>query len=107
MVDFLRTAAEAGVPVGIVAFPMLGAPAATPEDFPLGFLIDRIMGLCSERGLDCLDLRSVYAGHTPTQALWVNRFDTHPSPLANELAADAIVARFGEKWAAAASENRR
>ena len=95
---FVSHCARAGVPMGIVLFPLLGErwPA-----YSLAFLHDRVLGMCSRLGIPCLDLTPAYepfAGQV--EKLWVNRFDHHPSAVAHRLAAERIVSRFAPLFAA-------
>jgi hypothetical protein len=95
---FVSTARSHGLPVGVVAFPILTEVHGSPENYPLGFLIDRVIGFCAEEGLRCLDVRQVLAGHAPARSLWINRLDGHPGPLANRLVAEALTDVFGSDW---------
>jgi hypothetical protein len=102
--SFFRLAGDAGVPVGMILFPQLYAeyPGGRIEDYRLGFLMDRVQEICARNDVPCLDLRSVLAPIEPDRRLWANRLDTHPSRLANDLAAAAAIERFGGEWVAAA-----
>jgi hypothetical protein len=96
--ELIETIAENDIPMGVVLFPLLVEVEGDPAEYPLGFLIDRVLVTCSEHGIVCLDLRPVFAPVTPTSDLWVNRYDKHPSAIANRLASDAIRERFGPLW---------
>jgi len=98
LVGLIGTIAENDIPVGIVLFPLLVDVQEDPAAYPLGFLIDRVLVTCSEHEIVCLDLRQVFAPVTPTSDLWVNRYDKHPSAVANKLALDAIRERFSPIW---------
>ena len=98
LVRLIETISENDIPMGIVLFPLLVDVQGDPAAYPLGFLIDRVLVTCSEREIACLDLRHVFAPVTPTSDLWVNRYDKHPSAIANKLASDAIRDRFGPTW---------
>jgi lysophospholipase L1-like esterase len=98
LVRLIGTIAENDIPVGIVLFPLLVDVQEDPAAYPLGFLIDRVLVTCSEHEIVCLDLRQVFAPVTPTSDLWVNRYDKHPSAVANKLALDAIRERFSPIW---------
>lgn len=96
LADFINRSTEADAGIGIVLFPKLHDDLAT--DYPLALLHDRVIDKCAEFDIVCLDLRGLFAVHNPIQDLWVNRFDSHPGPLANRIAADAIAERFGAVW---------
>jgi hypothetical protein len=98
LVNLIDTIAENDIPMGIILFPLLVDVEGDPAAYPLGFLIDRVLVTCSENEIVCLDLRPVFAPVTPTSDLWVNRYDKHPSAVANRLASDAIRERFGPIW---------
>ncbi|HQU15016.1 MAG: hypothetical protein B7Z66_13880 [Chromatiales bacterium 21-64-14] len=92
---FLDICRRHGVPVGIILFPELTSNLL--HGYPLGFLMDRVLALCRARGIPCVDLRPVYAGRPPAE-LHVDRFDGHPSALANRLAERAVYAAFAPDW---------
>jgi lysophospholipase L1-like esterase len=100
LVRLIETISENDIPMGIVLFPLLVDVQGDAAAYPLGFLIDRVLVTCSEHEMVCLDLRHVFAPVTPTSDLWVNRYDKHPSAIANELATDAIRDRFAPIWLA-------
>lgn len=93
--EFVSLAQARGVPVGIVTFPVLFAG----DEF--GYLRDRVMAFCEARALPCLDLEPAFAEHGDRRALWVDRFDSHPGPEANAIAAEQIERRFGPLWRSA------
>ena len=94
--DFIERCKNGGTAVGIVLFPRL---ADLGKDYPFGFLHDRVLGLCSEEGINCLDLRPTFTLYgTDYRLLWVNSFDPHPGPLANRLAAERIMNAFRHIW---------
>jgi hypothetical protein len=87
---------ERGVALGIVLFPhMRGIAMPT---YPFDFLHERVLAQCRREGVDCLDLRAVMAHASRRGPLDVNRFDSHPNALANRIAAEEILRRFGPVW---------
>ena len=56
------------------------------------------MSQCEEQQIPCLDLKEAFSIVEPVTQLWVNKFDQHPSSLANQLAADHIISHFGKEW---------
>lgn len=94
LVRFVETARNAGLPVGIVVFPVLW-----PHD-EFDYLSERVLDLCRARNVPCLDLGPPFAAAGPPRELWVNRLDSHPGARANAIAAEAIVERFGALWGA-------
>ncbi|MGI9305486.1 MAG: hypothetical protein ACR2RB_22700, partial [Gammaproteobacteria bacterium] len=94
---FMRICKRASIPMGVVLFPNFSESLG--YDYPLGFLLDRVLSKCRAEQVQCLDLRGTYANVEPVSSLWVNRFDRHPGPLANKLAAEKISTHFGIQWA--------
>jgi GDSL-like Lipase/Acylhydrolase family len=96
--QFIRRVKDQGVPLGIVMFPYLAEAGGSVESYPYGFLFDRVINACHRHAIRCLDLRPVFASVSPASRLWANRLDSHPGPLANEMAAEALVEAFGGSW---------
>lgn len=94
--DFIETARAQKVPVGMVLFPDTGAPL--DAHYPYAFLHDRVLRICQEAGIHCLDLRRDFAAEKDRRSLWVSPFDHHPSAHANELAARKLLETFGKDW---------
>lgn len=94
--QFLELCKKNGIPVGIIVFPELTGSYA--NEYPLGFLLDRVIAACKSWGIQCVDLRPVFEGIDPPSKLWVNRFDSHPSSFANELAAHAVFDALSPTW---------
>lgn len=94
--EFILRVKDAGIPVAIVMFPFLGEGDSV-DSFPYGFLIERVIKTCRRQEIQCLDLRSVLAGIPPGKRM-LHQFDAHPSPLTNEVAAEAIREVFNGKW---------
>lgn len=90
---FIHTSKGYGLPVGIVIF-----GDSYFRDSQLDFLIERVLQLCEEEAIICLDLRSTFAPYKEDPKLWANRLDPHPSPFANRLVADRLMETFGEMW---------
>lgn len=99
MRDLIVEARSHGFAMGIVLFPDAGYDLG--DAYPFGFLHDREMALCADEGVACLDLRPDLAEVADRRTLWVNRFDHHPSALANRIASVRIRERFGPAWDAA------
>jgi hypothetical protein len=100
--DFISTARNAGVGVGIVAFPHI-APSKSPADFPLAYLMDRLERVCAAEGVACVDLRQDLINVSGPDGWWANRLDPHPGPRANEVAAKAVAEEFIDRWRAEAA----
>ena len=93
----LARAQRAGVPVGMVLFPLLVPQLA--DDYRLAFLHHRVLAICRRLDVTCVDLRTVYAPLAgDLDRLRVNRFDHHASGFAHQLAADALLEAFGPAW---------
>jgi hypothetical protein len=100
--DFLRTAKTAEVPVAVVLFPHLDARLG--GEYPFAFLHDRVLEVCAEESVPCIDLREVFSAYAGRmQDLRVNRFDHHAGALAHRLAAERLLEVLGPVWSTAAS----
>lgn len=100
LLEFVRLCKEAKVPLGVVLVPQL-VPLAGAA-YPYGFLHERVSKWCAQAGIPCIDLRGVYAPYMSDpkmyRKLWVNQFDSHTGVLANRLAAEQILEKFGNEW---------
>jgi hypothetical protein len=96
--DMIATAQQAHVPIGIVLFPDTAAPI--DDRYPFAYLHERVLDVCAERGITCLDLRSDFARIKDRQTLWASRLDHHPSARANLIAAERILETYSGMWAA-------
>ncbi len=85
-----------GVGTGIVLFPDTGLPL--DSRYPFAYLHDRVLAVCAEQGITCLDLRKDFARVHDRRSLWVSPFDHHPSAKANAIAAAEIIATFQRDW---------
>ena len=88
------------VPLGVFIWPELTRPLDTS---PNDRLIERVLGRCEAERIVCVDLRAALRAEPVHAKLIVNRFDTHASALANGLASDLLVSRFGDIWQRAAA----
>lgn len=95
---FLELCRERGIGVGLVLFP--DAAVSLGPDYPYQFMHDRVAAICRETGVTCVDLLPAYRTVADRLSLWVTPLDAHPSPLANRLAASAILATFAPGWPA-------
>jgi hypothetical protein len=95
--DTISTAQQAHVPIGIVLFPDTSVPI--DDHYPFGYLHDRVLDVCAERGITCLDLRADFAKIKDRQSLWANQLDHHPSGKANAIAAERILETYSRIWA--------
>jgi lysophospholipase L1-like esterase len=93
---FVALARERGVGVGVVLFP--DAAVSLGLDYPYQFMHDGVAAICHDEGLTCVDLLPEYRKVADRFALWVTPLDAHPSPLANRLAAEAILSAFAPAW---------
>jgi hypothetical protein len=92
LTEFIELAKANKIGVGIVAFPTLS------HDQPFSFLIDRVLRVCEDQEIPCLDLRPEFRDHLPISSLHVNRLDKHPSALAHRIAATSILAHYTPIW---------
>jgi hypothetical protein len=93
--SIIAIARQAGIPIAVYAWPELTRPIGTS---PNDVLIDRLLATCRAEAIHCVDLRPVLARERDHQKLIVNRFDTHGSAYANNLAARELVHRLGPVW---------
>ncbi len=97
--EFIDKSHEANVPVGIVLFPKLLPNLG--EGYPYQYVHDLVLQVCEEKAVTCLDLLdslSTYSRPDTYTRLHVNRFDTHPSAMVNQVAADQIEKTFSPFW---------
>jgi hypothetical protein len=95
--SFLRTAKAAQVPLAVVLFPHLDDRLGA--DYPFGFLHERVLEVCAEESVPCIDLREIFSAYAGRmELLRVNRFDHHAGPLAHRLAAEHLLERLGPVW---------
>ncbi|HLG19231.1 MAG TPA: SGNH/GDSL hydrolase family protein [Bdellovibrionota bacterium] len=95
--EFIELCRKHGKPLGIVLFPVIGPELRT--GYKLAFLHERVLADCARDGIDCVDLREAFAEFPDARTLWVSRFDSHPGPAANRIAADRLLRRFEPVWA--------
>lgn len=93
--EFITKVKNKNVQLGIVAFPIISYVGGDESKYPFGFLFDRVIYACEAQAIKCVDMRSEFAKVEPVSGLWVNKFDHHPSALANKIAAEAIMKKFG------------
>ncbi|HUQ86353.1 MAG TPA: SGNH/GDSL hydrolase family protein [Vicinamibacterales bacterium] len=98
LLDLIARCRRAGVPLGIVLFP--DTAVALGEQYPFGYLHERVLDICRAQDLTCIDLRSDFALVKDHRLLWANRLDHHPSALANEIAAERMLETYSKQWAA-------
>lgn len=98
MLDLIARCRQAMVPLGIVLFPdttgQLGA------EYQFAYLHERVLDICREQDLPCVDLTPSFSLVKDRGALWANRLDHHPGALANEIAAVKILEKYSPIWAA-------
>jgi hypothetical protein len=104
---FIAICRDRKIPLGIVMFPPLRSDQN--NQFPLGFLMDRVLQVCAQYQIECVDLRHAFAS-VEVAALRVNRLDHHPNQRANRLAVETVLDTFEGFWTASArarARNRR
>ena len=95
--EFITLVKDKNIPLGIVMFPNFVHAEGGIEKYPFGFLFDRVIDACHKNNIQCIDMRPEYA-KANLKELWVNKFDQHPSVLANKIAADKILQTFINEW---------
>ena len=99
LLQLIALCKRAGVPLGIVLFPDT-AGADFGAGYPFAYLHERVLDICREQDLTCVDLRQDFSQVKDHRLLWANRLDHHPSALANEIAAVRIFETYAKQWAA-------
>lgn len=94
--EIVETSQRAGANIGIVLFPDPGQDLG--PDYPFAFLHERVLAVCRQEAIPCIDLRADLATVKNRRALWVSPFDHHPSAKANEIAALKIIERLQNHW---------
>jgi hypothetical protein len=96
LVGAIAHAQKHHVPMAMVLFPDTSGDLGDGYEF--GYLHDRVLSICAEQRIRCLDLRKDFAAVKDRQKLWANRLDHHPSALANAIAANRILETFSTDW---------
>jgi hypothetical protein len=91
---FVEICRKFDIPLGMVLF----SESYFNRTSRLDFLLERMLALCREQGLRCVDTRSVLLPLQGDARLWASKFDPHPSALANRLVADRLLEAFGDMW---------
>lgn len=95
---FIALCRKRGVAVGLVLFP--DAAVSLGPDYPYRFMHDQVQRLCAAERVTCLDLLDPLSAVADRFRLWVTPLDSHPSALANRLAAEQVLAVFAPRWVA-------
>jgi hypothetical protein len=102
--DFILECHDHDIPLGIVLIPQL-SPVSSLQDYPFSFLHQRVLSICQEMEITCLDMLPVFMPYltdpSKVNDLWVNRFDAHMSSLANHLTAKKLLEVWGPIWQSA------
>ena len=96
--EFIHRVKSSNIKLGMVLFPNLVETGGDIDNYPFGFLFDRVIEISRNNAIHYVDMRPVLADITPVSELWVNRFDSHPSALAHNKAAKTILETFREQW---------
>jgi hypothetical protein len=102
LTELIEMCKRAGVPIGIVLFP--DTAASMGDDYPFGYLHQRVLDVCTAQNITCLDLRKDFSLVKERQSLWANQLDHHPSARANAIAAEKILETFSKTWAASPAQ---
>lgn len=96
--EFLVQCKNEEIPLGVILFPRI---ANLKKAYPYDYLHNRVLQICTQEGISCIDLRYTITPYTDSseyKKLWVNRFDAHPGSFVNSLAAERLVSIFGHIW---------
>jgi hypothetical protein len=93
---FIELCRNRGVDVGILLFP--DGAESLGDDYPFRFLHDRVLAICKDEQIQCVDLLPRLAQVPDRWSLWASPLDAHPSALANHIAAQEILATFAKTW---------
>lgn len=103
--SFITICKTHNVSLGVVLFPEL--IEKMKDGYPFTFLHDRVDQICDKNNVPWLDLLPAYASFVRDyKKLWANRFDSHPGLLANRIAADLLMRKFGSVWLTRGKEKR-
>lgn len=94
MNTFIEICRKFDIPLGMVLF----SESYFDPGSRLDFLLERMLEVCKEQRLRCLDTRIALLPLQGDRKLWASRFDPHPSAFANRLVADRLLATFGDTW---------
>jgi hypothetical protein len=98
MLDLIALCRRANVPLGIVLFPDTTGKLGT--NYPFAYLHERVLSICREQDVPCVDLEPSFSMVKEHRSLWANRLDHHPSARANAIAAERILETYSGMWAA-------
>jgi hypothetical protein len=93
---FIAACRSHGFAVGIVLWPHLFYDLGS--SYPFAYLHDRVLAICADERIPCVDLRPSLATQKNPINLWVSPFDTHPGLKANEIAAVRLLGALGPTW---------
>lgn len=100
LLEFMRTAKAHSVPLAVVLVPHL-APT-TGSDYAFAYLHQRVLAACRREHVPCVDLLDTFSPYLAkpggAKQLWVNQFDSHMGPKANQLAAAELFRALGPLW---------
>jgi hypothetical protein len=94
MNTFIEICRKFNIPLGLVLF----SDSYFDPSSKLDFLLERMLGLCHEQKLRCIDTRGVLLPLQGDRKLWASRFDPHPSALANQLVTTRLLETFSDEW---------
>ncbi len=95
--EFIKLVKINNIQLGIVMFPRVVLAEGDIGKYPFSYLFDRVIYACYKNDIKCIDMRPEFAKENPKE-LWVNKFDGHPSALANKIVADIILQTFINEW---------
>jgi lysophospholipase L1-like esterase len=96
--QFIDRSKAAGVPPGLVLFPMTDAMGPNGSNYPVGFIHDRVRQISADEHVPYLDLLPAFSSYDDPKSLWVSPFDAHPNAAANRRAAQEILRAFAAVW---------
>ena len=94
--EFFRLAKDANVPIGMVLY--LKPTARPGPDYPVGFLLDRVLDRCQRSQVTCVDLRPLFDSTMPPEVITLNFIDPHPTAVFHEMAISLMLEDFGSAW---------
>lgn len=90
------------LPLAIYLDPLF-VPQLAQGNYPLAYIHDRVLAICADYGVSCLDLREAYSAVEDLSSLTANRYEGHPSAFANEIMADEVYKAFHDDWTTTAA----
>ena len=94
--ELFRLAKDANVPIGMVLY--IKSTARPGPEYPVDFLLDRVLDGCQRYQVTCVDLRPLFDGTLPLETITLSFIDPHPTAIVHEKAISLLIEDFGPVW---------